>query len=491
MTMDKPLPDVKTELLNAFYTFLPQHCILSEIEDLRPYECDALSSFKTIPMLVVLPETVEQIQKILTTCSQWSVPVVARGAGTGLSGGALPNQQGVTLGLAKFNKIIDIDADNFTARVQPGVKNISISQSAKRYGLYYAPDPSSQIACSIGGNVAENAGGVHCLKYGLTFHNILEVKVVTMDGELITVGSAAFDNPGYDLLALMIGSEGMLGVIVEVLVKLLPVPNQQTLIMASFSRLSQAGDAVAAIISAGVIPAGLEMMNKLAIQAAEAFAKVGYPLDAEAILLCELDGCDVEIEEQLQLVKHVMETFHGTYTIAQSEQERQQLWAGRKAAFPAVGRMSSDYLVMDGTIPRKEITNVLDRIEHLSEKYQLPVANVFHAGDGNLHPLILFDANVPGELEKAQQFGGDILTLCVEVGGSITGEHGVGTEKIDHMCVQFNDDELAYMHNIKRSFDPQGLLNPGKAVPTLHRCAEFGAMHVHKANLPFPEIPRF
>lgn len=483
--------NVKKDLLQAFYEFLPVHCVLSDVEELRPYECDALSSFKAMPMIVVLPETIEQIQFVLKTCSKFSVPVVARGAGTGLSGGALPNSQGVTLGLSKFNQIIDIDVDNFTARVQPGVKNISISQAAKPFGLYYAPDPSSQIACSIGGNVAENAGGVHCLKYGLTFHNILEVKMITMDGELVTLGGSAIDTPGYDLLALMIGSEGMLGVIVEVLVKLLPIPNQQTLIMASFNRLSQAGDAVAAIISAGVIPAGLEMMNKLAIEAAEAFANVGYPLDAEAILLCELDGCDVEIEEQLKTVKAVMDSYHGSYQVAQTEQERLQLWQGRKAAFPAVGRMSSDYLVMDGTIPRKEIATVLERIDQLSEQYQLPVANVFHAGDGNLHPLILFDANVSGELEKAQQFGGDILMLCVEVGGSITGEHGVGTEKIDHMCVQFNDDELEHMHAVKESFDPYSLLNPGKAVPTLHRCAEFGAMHVHKANLPFPEIPRF
>jgi glycolate oxidase len=485
-------PQRKANLIKAFQAFLPEDCILSAPEALRPYECDGLSSFRTVPMLVVLPETIEQVQAILRTCYEHEVPVVARGAGTGLSGGALPHAAGVTLGLAKFKQILNIDADNFTARVQPGVKNISISQAAKQFGLYYAPDPSSQIACSIGGNVAENAGGVHCLKYGLTVHNILEIKFVTIDGELITVGGATFDNPGYDFLALLTGSEGMLGVIVEVLVKLLPIPQQQTLIMASFADTSDAGDAVARIIASGVIPAGLEMMNRLAISATEAFAKAGYPLDAEAILLCELDGNQTEIDEQIELVEFELERSGATQIkIASDANEREKLWLGRKAAFPAVGRLAPDYLVMDGTIPRKEIARVLSRIEQLSEQYGLAVANVFHAGDGNLHPLILFDANIEGELAKAQAFGGDILSLCVEVGGSITGEHGVGTEKIDHMCTQFNDDELVQMHAIKASFDPKGLLNPGKAVPTLHRCAEFGALHVHKANLPFPDIPRF
>ncbi|MGV6808340.1 MAG: FAD-linked oxidase C-terminal domain-containing protein [bacterium] len=485
-------PHQKANLIQAFQAFLPEHCILSAPEALRPYECDGLSSFRTVPMLVVLPETIEQVQAILRTCDEQHVPVVARGAGTGLSGGALPHAAGVTLGLAKFNQILDIDADNFTARVQPGVKNISISQAAKQYGLYYAPDPSSQIACSIGGNVAENAGGVHCLKYGLTVHNILEIKFITSSGELITVGGASFDNPGYDFLALLTGSEGMLGVIVEVLVKLLPIPEQQTLIMASFTNTSDAGEAVARVIGSGVIPAGLEMMSKLAIQATEAFAKAGYPLDAEAILLCELDGNQTEIDEQIALVQYELEHSGATHIkVAKDASEREKLWLGRKAAFPAVGRLAPDYLVMDGTIPRKEIAQVLNRIDELSAQYGLAVANVFHAGDGNLHPLILFDANIDGELAKAQAFGGDILSLCVEVGGSITGEHGVGSEKIDHMCTQFNDDELTQMHAIKHSFDPKGLLNPGKAVPTLHRCAEFGALHVHKSNLPFPDIPRF
>jgi glycolate oxidase len=487
-----PDEDKKKLLVEALLDFLSIDSVLTEPEELRPYECDALSSHRQIPMLVVLPETIEEVQQVLATCSRFEIPVVARGAGTGLSGGALPNQQGITLSMAKFNQIIDIDADNFTARVQPGVKNLAISQAAEQYGLYYAPDPSSQIACSIGGNVAENAGGVHSLKYGLTIHNVLEVTIITIDGELLTLGGGTCDSPGYDLLALITGSEGMLGVIVEILVKLLPIPDHRMLLMASFNSLGDAGNAVADIIGNGIIPAGLEMMGKRAVAATEAFANAGYPLDAAAILLCELDGSHIEINEQKQLISQQFTKNNASNIhVAETEEERNKLWMGRKSAFPAIGRISPDYLVMDGTIPRKQISYVLERIHELSEQYGLRVANVFHAGDGNLHPLILFDANIPGELEKAENFGGDILTLCVEVGGSITGEHGVGTEKINHMCVQFNDDELSYMHTLKAAFDPKGLLNPGKAVPTLHRCAEFGAMHVHKANLPFPEIPRF
>ncbi len=479
-------------LIDALRQIIPASSLLFEEEDLKPYECDGLSAYRAIPLVVVLPETIEQVQRILTLCHEHHVPVVARGAGTGLSGGALPHEQGVLLSLAKFKSIIDVNPKRRIARVQPGVRNLAISQAADQYGLYYAPDPSSQIACTIGGNVAENSGGVHCLKYGLTVHNIQQLKIITIDGELLTIGGSGLDSAGYDLLALMTGSEGMLGVIVEVTVKLLPKPERAQVLLAAFDDVIKAGEAVGNIIAAGIIPAGLEMMDKLAIKAAEDFVHAGYPLEAEAILLCELDGTNEEVSEHVLKVREVLQSSGATEVrTAKDEAERQVFWQGRKAAFPAVGRLSPDYYCMDGTIPRKQLPQVLKTMADLSAEYELPVANVFHAGDGNLHPLILYDANIPGELERTEEFGGKILELCVEVGGTITGEHGVGMEKINQMCVQFNSLELQQFHAVKAAFDPLGLLNPGKAVPTLHRCAEFGAMHVHKGELPFPELERF
>ena len=482
----------KQSLIDSLQAFLPTASVLHREEELRPYECDALSAYRQLPLIAVLPETVEQVQRILRLCSARKVPVVARGAGTGLSGGALPLANGVLLSLAKFNRILDLDPVNRVARVQPGVRNLAISQAAAPHALYYAPDPTSQIACSIGGNVAENSGGVHCLKYGLTVHNILKLEVVTIDGGLVTIGADALDSPGYDLLALMTGSEGMLSVIVEVTVKLLPQPESARVILAAFDDIEKAGDAVACIIGAGIIPAGLEMMDKLAICATEDFVHADYPTDAEAMLLCEVDGTSAEVTEQIARVEDVLNSCGATETRRSSnEQERIVFWSGRKAAFPAMGRISPDYYCMDGTIPRRRLGEVLARIEQLSQEYGLRIANVFHAGDGNLHPLILYDANKPGELERTEELGGKICQLCVEVGGTITGEHGVGVEKIDQMCVQFDTSELAQFHAIKHAFDPDGLLNPGKAVPTLHRCAEFGAMHVHGGKLPHADLPRF
>ncbi len=486
------LEQTKASLVAAFRRFLPAEAILHDPEDLHPYECDGLSAYRQLPLIVVLPDTIEQVRQVLHICYERKVPVVARGAGTGLSGGALPLADGVLLSLAKFNRILDIDPVNRVAHVQPGVRNLAISQAAEPYGLYYAPDPSSQIACTIGGNVAENSGGVHCLKYGLTVHNVLRVKMLTMDGEPLTIGSDALDALGYDLLALVTGSEGMLGVIVEVTVKLLPKPERAQVVLAAFDTVDKAGAAVARIISAGIIPAGLEMMDNLAIRAAEDFVHAGYPTEAEAILLCELDGTNEEVSEQIMQVHDLIASCGATeFRTARDEQERLRFWAGRKAAFPAVGRIAPDYYCMDGTIPRQRLPEVLNKISELSAEYGLPVANVFHAGDGNLHPLILYDANKPGELARTEELGGRILELCVAVGGTITGEHGVGIEKINQMCVQFSAAELEQFRAVKRAFDPAGLLNPGKAVPTTHRCAEFGAMHVHRGKLPFPELERF
>ncbi len=482
----------REQLIRRVKKLLPGEQVLYSAEDLRPYECDGLSAYRRLPLAVMLPDTIEQVQAILKLCSELDVPVVARGAGTGLSGGALPHEQGILLSLAKFNRILEIDPQQRIARVQPGVRNLAISEAAAPYALYYAPDPSSQIACTIGGNVAENAGGVHCLKYGLTVHNIQQIKIATIDGELVTIGGSGLDTAGYDLLALMTGSEGMLGVIVEVTVKLLPRPERAQVILAAFDDVVKAGQAVGNIISAGIIPAGLEMMDKLAIQAAEDFVHAGYPVEAEAILLCELDGTNEEVSAHVYKVREILNHSGATEVrTARDDNERVIFWKGRKAAFPAVGRISPDYYCMDGTIPRKRLPEVLRSMAELSKKYNLPVANVFHAGDGNLHPLILYDANKPGELERTEEFGGKILELCVEVGGTITGEHGVGMEKINQMCVQFDALELTQFHAIKHAFDPKGLLNPGKAVPTLHRCAEFGAMHVHHGELPFPELERF
>lgn len=479
-------------LIAALCALSPDLEVLHDAEDLRPFECDGLAAYRSVPLCVVLPSTIEQARDVLRLAAAYGVPVVPRGAGTGLSGGAMPIPKGILLVMAKFNRIVALDPVGATARVQPGVRNLAISQAAAPYGLYYAPDPSSQIACSIGGNVAENAGGVHCLKYGLTVHNILKVDMLTIDGELVTLGGESLDSPGFDLLALFTGSEGMLGIVVEVTVKLLPRPQCAKVLMASFDDVEKAGQAVAGIIGAGIVPGGLEMMDNLAIRAAEDFIHAGYPVDAQAILLCELDGVESDVDEDIARVQALLaQSGCGEVRVAHDEAERLRLWAGRKNAFPAVGRISPDYYCMDGTIPRRELARVLRGIAALGETYGLPVANVFHAGDGNMHPLILFDANRPGELDRAEALGGKILELCVEVGGSITGEHGVGREKINQMCVQFTSDEIAFFHAVKAAFDPAGLLNPGKNIPTLHRCAEFGAMHIHHGQVPFPDLERF
>jgi glycolate oxidase len=476
----------------ALRAVLPASSVLWTEEETRPFECDGLSAYRALPMVVALPDTEEQVRGLIRICRAMEVPVVARGAGTGLSGGALPHTDGVLLSLAKFKRILALDPVARTARVQPGVRNLAISEAAAPYRLYYAPDPSSQIACTIGGNVAENSGGVHCLKYGLTVHNVLRVRAVTIEGEMVEFGNAALDAPGYDLLALITGSEGMLAVITEVTVKLTPVPELAQVVMAAFDSVVRAGDAVASVIAAGIIPAGLEMMDKQMANAVEPFVHAGYPLDAEAILLCESDGAAEEVAEEVARMREVMEKSGATeIRVSQSEEERLRLWAGRKAAFPAVGRISPDYYCMDGTIPRKRLAEVLEGIARMEKKYGLRCANVFHAGDGNLHPLIMYDANVPGELERTEQFGAEILLLCVKLGGTITGEHGVGIEKINQMCVQFRPDELEIFHAVKHAFDGPGLLNPGKAVPTLARCAEYNAVHVHEGKLAHPELPRF
>jgi len=454
----------KARVVEALARVLPPGALMYESEDLRPYECDGLAAYRALPLVVALPTTEAQVVAILKACSELGVPVVARGAGTGLSGGALPHTQGVLLSLARFNRILKLDPHARTAVVQPGVRNLAISEAAAPHGLYYAPDPSSQIACSIGGNVAENSGGVHCLKYGLTVHNLLRVRGVTIDGEVVELGNHALDAPGYDLLALITGSEGMLAVVTEVTVKLTPKPQLAQCVLAAFDDVIRAGDAVAAIIAAGIIPAGLEMMDQAATAAVEEFVRAGYPLDAKAILLCESDGTPEEVAEEIARVRAVLEHSGATeIRVSRDEAERMRFWAGRKAAFPAAGRISPDYYCMD----------------------------VFHAGDGNLHPLILFDANQEGELHRAEAFGAEILELSVTLGGTITGEHGVGIEKINQMCSQFKRTELHQFFRVKAAFDPAGLLNPGKAIPTLNRCAEYGRMHVKGGELPHPELPRF
>lgn len=466
--------------------------LIVEQEALKPYECDGLSGYRVMPKVAVIPQTTEQVRQILRICHELDVPVVARGAGTSLSAGSLPHPQGVLLSMARFNRIAEIDPERRIARVQPGVRNLAISEAAAPYGLYYAPDPSSQIACSIGGNVAENAGGVHCLKYGLTVHNVLSVHMLTIEGEAITLGSDALDAAGYDLLAAIHGSEGMLGVVTEITVRLLPQPPTKEVLLAEFDAIAPAGNSVAAIIAAGIIPAGLEMMDGPAIQAAEDFVGAGYPTDAEAILICELDGNAAEVADQVERVRELLTDYGArSVRVAADDAEKARFWAGRKAAFPAVGRISPDYYCMDGTIPRKHVASALQRMRALAGEYELRLVNVFHAGDGNLHPLVLYDGNVPGEFERTEELGGRILELCVELGGTVTGEHGVGMEKINQMCSQFPSAELTQFHALKAAFDPKGLLNPGKAVPTLNRCAEFGAMHVHHGDLPHPEIPRF
>ncbi len=482
----------RAELLAQLRARLPADRLLHALEDVKPYECDGLSAYRAVPGLVVIPDNEDEVGFVLRTCRALQVPVVARGSGTGLSGGALPMPEGVLLSLAKMKRIVAIDPLARIARVQPGVRNLAVSEAAAQYGLYYAPDPSSQIACSIGGNVAENSGGVHCLKYGLTVHNILRVRGFTAEGERVEFGSEALDAPGLDLLALITGSEGMLAVTTEVSLKLLPKPETARCVMASFADVEKAGDAVAAVIGAGIIPAGLEMMDQPATRAVEEFVHAGYDLDAAAILLCESDGTPEEVEEEIEHMRTVLEGAGASgIRVSQNEAERLKFWAGRKAAFPAVGRISPDYYCMDGTIPRKRLGEVLRFIATMEDKYGLRCPNVFHAGDGNLHPLILFDANDPDQLHRTEQFASEVLRKCVEVGGTITGEHGVGIEKINEMCVQFTAEELALFRGIKSAFDPAGTLNPDKNIPTLHRCAEFGRMHISAGRLPFPELPRF
>ena len=489
---DPPFSTNKAALAARLNAILPAHCLLLDEEDLRPYECDGLTAYRELPMAVCLPENEAQVVEVLRTCHHLGVPVVARGAGTGLSGGAMPHAHGVVLSLARLNNVLRVGRVARLAVVQPGVRNLAVSEAAAPFGLYYAPDPSSQIACTLGGNVAENSGGVHCLKYGLTVHNVLRLRVVSIEGEIFEIGSEAPDAPGYDLLALLIGSEGMLGVVTEVTVKLVPKPELAQVVMASFADVSQAGDAVAAIIAAGIIPAGLEMMDKAATAAVEPYVNAGYDLSAAAILLCESDGTQEEVAEEISRVTAVLIAAGANgIKVSQSEAERVRFWAGRKAAFPAIGRITPDYYCMDGTIPRRRLAEMLAAITVMESKYRLRCANVFHAGDGNLHPLIMYDTAKPGEWARAEAFGAEILELSVALGGSITGEHGVGIEKINQMCVQYKTPELDAFHRIKAAFDDRGLLNPGKAVPSLHRCAEYGRMHVHHGDTKFPELARF
>jgi len=480
------------ECLQELARILPEDSLIVDEEELRPYECDGLSVYRRLPGAVALPHDTGQVQAVLRCCHAHGVPVIARGAGTGLSGGSLPQEDALVLGLARLDRILRIDPDNRLAVVQPGVRNLQISQAAEPHGLFYAPDPSSQIACSIGGNVAENSGGVHCVKYGLTVHNILGLKLLDAEGKLHEIGGQRLETPGADLLSLYTGSEGLLGIVTEVTVRLLPKPPAAGVLLMGYDDTGDAARTVAAILAEGLLPAGLEMMDHLAIRAAEDFVHAGYPEEAAALVLCEVDGTEAEVGEQIERVRAIAER-HGcsSLQVARDDAERARLWAGRKAAFPAVGRLAPDYYCMDGTIPRARLPEVLARIDALSQEYGLRVANVFHAGDGNMHPLILYDANVPGELERTEEMGRAILRACLEAGGTITGEHGVGTEKLDSMCEQFTPAELEQMHAVKQALDPAGLLNPGKAVPTLHRCAELGAMHVHHGNLPFPDLERF
>ncbi|WP_414041019.1 FAD-linked oxidase C-terminal domain-containing protein [Acidithiobacillus sp. M4-SHS-6] len=490
--MSNQLTEAQQAFLREVREVLPAERLRLGAEALAPYECDGLSVLRELPLCVVLPQDRREVEAVLRLCHRHGVPVVPRGAGTGLSGGARPVAGAVLLSLARMNRILALDLENRTARVEPGVRNLAISEAARPHGLYYAPDPSSQIACTIGGNIAENSGGVHCLKYGLTVHNVLAVDVLTAAGELLQLGGLGPDAPGYDLLPLFIGSEGLLGIVVEVTVRLLPVPDDTVVLLAAYDSVAAAAQTVSAIIAAGIIPAGLEMMDRLAIEAAEAYVHAGYPTAAAAILLCELDGSEEELVQREEEVMAFLRQHGATdIRVAHDPQLRALLWKGRKAAFPAVGRMAPDYYCMDGTIPRSRLAEVLDQIQLWSQEYGLAVANVFHAGDGNLHPLILYDANESGQLAATESFGQRISGLCVAVGGSITGEHGVGVEKLDSMCVQFSAAELAQMHQVKAACDPLGLLNPGKAVPTLHRCAELGAMHVHGGALPFPDLERF
>ena len=482
----------RREIVQALRRIVAGEGVIDAEDEMRVFESDGLTAYRTLPMVVVLPENTDQISRILRYCHEHKIKVVPRGAGTSLSGGALPLGDGVLLGLSKLNRILEVDHDNRCARVQPGVTNLGITQAVSEDGWYYAPDPSSQIACTIGGNVAENSGGVHCLKYGLTTNNLLGVEMVLMDGEVVRLGGKHLDADGYDLLGVITGSEGLLGVVTEVTVRLLRTPEATRAMLLGFPSVEAGGDCVARIIAAGIVPAGLEMMDKPAIHAAEDFVQAGYPRDVESLLIVEVDGPPAEIDALIPRLQQIARDAGAvTMRVSADDEERTRFWAGRKAAFPAVGRLSPDYYCMDGTIPRGRLPEVLTRTAELSAKYDLRVANVFHAGDGNLHPLILYDANNPGELEKAEEFGAEILKLCVEVGGVLTGEHGVGVEKRDLMEVQFGEDDLKQQQRLKCAFDPEGLLNPGKMFPRLHRCAELGRMHIHHGQMPFPDIPRF
>ncbi|CAH0495370.1 FAD-linked oxidase C-terminal domain-containing protein [Novosphingobium sp. CECT 9465] len=497
MSILMPLPDAETlakrdRIVAAMRSIVPGEGVIDDADSLLPWESDGLTAYRQPPMLVVLPETVEQVSAVLRWCHAENVKVVPRGSGTSLSGGALPLADAVLLGMGKFKRIVDVDYEDRVAVVQPGVTNLAITQAVEGRGFYYAPDPSSQIACSIGGNVAENSGGVHCLKYGLTTNNVLGVELVLMDGEVVRLGGRHMDTSGLDLLGVIVGSEGLLGVVTEVTVRILPKPETARAVLVGFPDAESAGACVAQVIAEGIIPAGMEMMDRTAIHAAEAFVNVGYPLDVGALLIIEVDGPGAECDHLIgEIARMADDNGAVTNRVSQDEGERMAFWAGRKAAFPAVGRISPDYYCMDGTIPRRRLPEVLRRMEELSQKYGLGVANVFHAGDGNLHPLILYDANAPGELDRAEEFGNDILRLCVEVGGVLTGEHGVGIEKRDLMPEMFSEADLKQQQRVKCAFDPGLLLNPGKVFPTLHRCAELGRMHVHHGALPFPDLPRF
>ena len=495
--MQMPSPDDavlrrRGEIVEALRRIVPGEGVIVTEAERRAYESDGLTAYHQLPMVVVLPSTVEQVSAVLRYCQENGVKVVPRGAGTSLSGGALPLADGVLLGMAKFNRILEIDYANRCVVAQPGVTNLAITQAVDRAGFYYAPDPSSQIACTIGGNVAENCGGVHCLKYGVTTNNLIGLEILLMDGEVVRLGGKHLDASGYDLLGVLTGSEGLLGVVTEVVLRILPKPTTARVLLVGFATTEDAGECVAAVIAAGIIPGGMEMMDRPAIHAAEAFVNAGYPLDVEALLIVELDGSPAEVEHLTNRVSSIAREHHATeIRLSRDEAERLAFWSGRKAAFPAVGQISPDYYCMDGTIPRGRLAEVLSRIRALSNQHGLAVANVFHAGDGNLHPLVLYDANQPGEIERAEAFGADILRLCVEVGGVLTGEHGVGVEKRDLMGTIFDESDLAHQQRLKCAFDPDGLLNPGKVFPQLHRCAELGRLHVHAGRLPFPDLPRF
>ena len=495
--MQMPSPDDavlrrRGEIVEALRRIVPGEGVIVTEAERRAYESDGLTAYHQLPMVVVLPSTVEQVSAVLRSCQENGVKVVPRGAGTSLSGGALPLADGVLLGMAKFNRILEIDYANRCVVAQPGVTNLAITQAVDRAGFYYAPDPSSQIACTIGGNVAENSGGVHCLKYGVTTNNLIGLEILLMDGEVVRLGGKHLDASGYDLLGVLTGSEGLLGVVTEVVLRILPKPTTARVLLVGFATTEDAGECVAAVIAAGIIPGGMEMMDRPAIHAAEAFVNAGYPLDVEALLIVELDGSPAEVEHLTNRVSSIAREHHATeIRLSRDEAERLAFWSGRKAAFPAVGQISPDYYCMDGTIPRGRLAEVLSRIRALSNQHGLAVANVFHAGDGNLHPLVLYDANQPGEIERAEAFGADILRLCVEVGGVLTGEHGVGVEKRDLMGTIFDESDLAHQQRLKCAFDPDGLLNPGKVFPQLHRCAELGRLHVHAGRLPFPDLPRF